>query len=154
MRVPLLCLCAAAAGWVLTGAAFGRASAEGAPPGTSASALSGRWATPTRHGVVEIAPCGSSICGRLIDSDGIRANAQIRDSRNANVTLRDRPLKGLTILQGFHPIPEGWDGGTIYNAEDGGLYHARITVDGADRLRLRGCIVWPLCKVQTWTRAR
>jgi uncharacterized protein (DUF2147 family) len=119
-----------------------------------ADAAVGRWQTENRHGVVEIARCGSSICGTLLSSDGLRANPQLRDEKNKDAQLRSRPLKDLRILQGFQWKSGSWFGGTIYNAEDGGTYGATVTVIDSDHLRLKGCIVWPLCKTQTWIRLR
>jgi len=68
--------------------------------------------------------------------------------------LRNRQLKGLTILQGFARGENGWDGGSIYNPDDGGTYKATITIADPDTLKLKGCIVWPLCKTQVWKRLR
>jgi len=132
------------------------AAALAAPVAGAASAdqALGRWSTPSKHGVVEVATCGSSICGRLMDSDSIRANPAFADGKNKDAALRTRPLKGMTILKGFTRTKEGWDGGSIYNPEDGGTYKATITVVDADTLKLKGCIVWPLCKTQTWKRLR
>jgi uncharacterized protein (DUF2147 family) len=114
----------------------------------------GRWRTTSRHGVVEIARCGASLCGRLIESDNIRTNPDLRDVNNKDTAKRGRKLKDLQILGGFTRKAGSWDGGTIYNPEDGGTYKATITPAGADTLKLKGCIVWPLCKTQTWTRMR
>jgi uncharacterized protein (DUF2147 family) len=114
----------------------------------------GHWATPSKHGVVEIVACGTSVCGRLIESDSIRTNPDMRDAHNGDAARRNRPLKGLMLLEGFHRGANGWDGGTIYNPEDGGTYHATITLSGPDKLNLKGCVVWPLCKNQTWQRIR
>jgi len=116
--------------------------------------LVGRWQTEARHGVVEITRCGPSICGTLIESDGLRAEPHLRDVKNKDARLRDRELRGLRILQGFTWKSDAWSGGTIYNAEDGGTYSATVTPVDANRLKLKGCIVWPLCKTQTWTRIR
>jgi uncharacterized protein (DUF2147 family) len=117
-----------------------------------AERIAGRWMTETRHGVVEIAPCGASICGRLIDSDSIRADPQRRDEHNKDAAQRQRPLKGLTMLEGFHGSGSEWDGGSVYNPDDGGTYHGTLTMVDANRLKVRGCIVWPLCKSQIWKR--
>lgn len=114
----------------------------------------GRWMTETRHGVVDIARCGESVCGRLVDSDGIRANPGLLDVNNKDTGLRTRPIKGVQILSGFTQSGGQWTGGVIYNGEDGGTYRATLTPIGTDRLKVRGCIVWPLCKTQTWTRIR
>ncbi|MEW9856753.1 DUF2147 domain-containing protein [Novosphingobium sp. M1R2S20] len=114
----------------------------------------GHWRTPAKNGHVEITRCGESVCGRLIESDNIRANPELRDANNKNEAKRDRRLKNLQILGGFKGEAKQWTGGTIYNPEDGGTYKATITPAGANTLKLKGCIVWPLCKTQTWTRIR
>lgn len=112
----------------------------------------GRWITETRHGVVEITSCGTSICGQLIDSDTIRLDPRHRDEKNKDAAQRQRPLKGLPMLQGFHQDGVRWDGGSVYNPDDGGTYHGTVTVVDAKTLKVRGCIVWPLCKSQVWKR--
>lgn len=122
-----------------------------APP---ADAVIGQWMTETRHGIVHIQRCGASICGTLVTSDGIRGDPALPDKNNQDEKLRTRPLKGITMLQGFTQSGGLWDGGTIYNAEDGRTYKARITPVDADHLKLRGCVFVPFCKTQTWTRVR
>ena len=114
----------------------------------------GRWQTETKHGVVEIARCGASICGKLTGSDGLKANPNLLDVNNKDVGLRGRKLLGLQLLGGFTYADGAWSGGTIYNGEDGGTYKATVTPVDADHLKLKGCIIWPLCKTQTWTRLR
>lgn len=126
------------------------ALAPAMPP--RADAALGRWLTETRHGIVEITACGGSLCGRLVTSDSIRADPQRRDVNNRDPAQRQRPLKGLAMLQGFKRSGSRWDGGSVYNPEDGGTYHGTLTVVDADTLKVRGCIVWPLCKSQLWKR--
>ncbi|KKC26300.1 DUF2147 domain-containing protein [Sphingomonas sp. SRS2] len=114
----------------------------------------GRWKTETRNGIVEITHCGQSLCGKLLSSDGITANPALKDVKNKDEKLRGRALKGVQLLGGFTLKNGVWDGGTIYNAEDGKTYDARITPVDANTLKLRGCVFVPLCKNQTWTRVR
>ncbi|WP_267387014.1 DUF2147 domain-containing protein [Sphingomonas sp. GC_Shp_3] len=114
----------------------------------------GRWQTPVRHGVVEITKCGASICGSLMDSDGLRADPHLKDIKNKDASKRSRALKGLVILEGFAWKSNAWADGTIYNADDGGTYTATLTPTSANQIKLKGCIVWPLCKTQVWTRIR
>ncbi len=116
--------------------------------------VTGRWKTQTRNAIVEIQRCGPSICGRILSSDALRTNPDLRDARNSNVQLRTRPLKGLQILGGFTADGANWSGGKIYNAEDGKTYSADITLAGPDQLKLRGCVFKPFCRTQTWTRVR
>ncbi|HEX7874360.1 MAG TPA: DUF2147 domain-containing protein [Sphingobium sp.] len=117
-----------------------------------ANAVLGRWRTEVRHGVVEIARCGPSICGKLIDSDGLKTNPNLLDTNNKDAAQRGRKLMGVQMLQGFTWKGGAWQGGTIYNGEDGGTYKATVTPITHNQLKLKGCIVWPLCKTQTWTR--
>ena len=114
----------------------------------------GRWRTQTRNGIVEVERCGASICGRLLSSDGLRTNPDMRDINNKDANLRGRKLLNLQVLSGFTRGDAEWTGGTIYNGEDGGTYKATVTPIDADHLKVKGCIIWPLCKSQTWTRIR
>lgn len=120
----------------------------------SPDAVVGRWKTETRNGIVEITRCGSSLCGKILSSDGLSADPALKDVNNKDAKLRGRPVRGLQILGGFTFKNGVWDGGKIYNAEDGKTYDARITPIDANSLKLRGCIFVPLCKNQTWTRVR
>ncbi|NIJ21797.1 uncharacterized protein (DUF2147 family) [Sphingomonas naasensis] len=128
-------------------------SIAAAAPQSTDSAI-GRWRTETRGGIVEIQRCGASICGRLLTSDKIRTDPNLKDANNSNAALRGRPLRGLQILAGFTRSGDGWTGGKIYNAEDGKTYGADVTPAGPDTLKVRGCVFKPFCKTQTWTRVR
>lgn len=113
----------------------------------------GRWRTETRNAIVEIDRCGQALCGRLITSDGIRANPELTDSKNKDAALRGRKLAGIEMLNGFTRDGDRWTGGKVYNPNDGGTYSGTLIPVDADHLRLKGCIIWPLCKTETWTRA-
>jgi len=125
----------------------------GAAP-VSPDAAIGTWKTETRNGIVEIQHCGTSICGRLVSSDALRANPDTRDAHNSDAAKRARPLKNLLMLSGFARAADAWTGGSIYNADDGKTYSARVTPISADQLKVRGCVFVPFCKTQTWTRVR
>lgn len=114
----------------------------------------GLWQTPTNGGQVRISRCGQALCGTLVTSSHIRADANARDEHNKNASLRSRPLRNLPMLTGFTGGPTEWRGGSVYNPEDGGTYRGTITLTNDNTLRLRGCIVAPLCKTQTWTRVQ
>lgn len=126
-----------------------------AAPAANAETVIGRWKTETHNAIVEIARCGPSICGRLVTSDTIKANPSMKDARNSDASLRNRPIAGMQMLSGFSPAADGvWENGKVYNAEDGKTYSGKITPVGANQLKLRGCVFYPLCKTQTWTRVR
>ena len=129
------------------------ALAGAAAPPVQTDMVVGRWKTETKNGVVEIARCGASICGRLVTSDILRTNPGLTDGRNVNPALRNRPLRGLLMLKDFTRGTGGvWENGTIYNGDDGKTYSARVTPIGPNQLKVRGCVFVPFCKTQTWTR--
>ncbi|WP_341990316.1 DUF2147 domain-containing protein [Azorhizobium sp. AG788] len=136
---------------LVVGAAF--MALLGAAPAFAAD-VTGLWATPSRGGQVEITKCGASVCGRLVSSEGIKADPALKDANNTDTGQRGRLLKGLLILKGFSGGPTEWTGGEIYNAEDGKTYGATLTLNADDTLNVRGCVFVPLCKTQTWTRVR
>lgn len=119
-----------------------------------ADAAVGTWRTESKNAIVEMTRCGTSLCGKLVTSDGLKANPDMRDINNKDAALRGRKLMGIPMISGLTWDGSAWSGGTVYNAEDGGTYKATITAPDADHLKLKGCIVWPLCKSQTWTRVR
>ena len=65
-----------------------------------------------------------------MESDGLRANPDLRDINNKDAAKRSRAIKGLQILGGFTRDDGKWSGGTIYNPDDGGTYKATITTAG------------------------
>ena len=120
----------------------------------SADTVIGTWNSPTKHGVIQISKCGSTICGTLRDGDDMRANPNARDTNNSDPKLQTRPLKGLNIFSGFTPGDGGWENGEVYDPSKGKTYSGKITIKDANTLTLRGCIFVPLCRTDTWTRAR
>jgi uncharacterized protein (DUF2147 family) len=112
----------------------------------------GLWKTPVDRGVIRIERCGADLCGRAVSSARLRALPDQKDARNRDPALRGRAIRGLLILK-LHPLGPGrWGGGSVYNPDDGRTYKADLEMVGEGRLRLRGCIVAPFCRTQTWTR--
>ncbi|MBC7668091.1 DUF2147 domain-containing protein [Caulobacter sp. DWR2-3-1b2] len=114
----------------------------------------GLWQTETNGGQVEISRCGNSLCGKLVTSNHIKADPTIKDVKNKDASLKARPLKNMQMLYDFTGGPTRWTGGKVYNADDGGTYSGTITLTSPNSLKLKGCIVAPLCKTQKWTRIK
>jgi hypothetical protein len=57
-------------------------------------------------------------------------------------------LLGLTQKE-----PNKWQG-EIYNSQNGKMYAASISMADENTLDLEGCLVWPLCLTQQWTRVK
>ena len=134
-------------------ALFGVAIAATLSAAANASPVEGLWRAPVHEAVIEVYDCGAQVCGRLVSSDLLRRRPDLRDSRNADPSARNRPIKNLVLMSGFAAGPSEWKGGDIYNPEDGRTYHASLTLADPTTLKLTGCIVFPLCRTQTWRRA-
>ncbi len=134
-----------------------------AGPEAGGDAIVGFWTTADQDARIEIYRCGSGYCGRIAyleepnypaDDEGGMGGLPKVDRFNPDPDLRRRPLLGLTFLEGFRY--EGgnvWDGGRIYNPENGKFYRARISLADGDRLMLRG--YWGLSllgRTETWVR--
>jgi uncharacterized protein (DUF2147 family) len=115
----------------------------------------GDWKTPEHNGVVRISQCdGDALCGKLVDGDDLRADPDVRDTRNQDPAKRARLMKGLTLFDGVKGGPTEWTGGSLYNPEDGKTYHGSIKLVDANTLKLTGCVFAPFCRSQTWTRLK
>jgi uncharacterized protein (DUF2147 family) len=134
-------------------AAIAHSSAGLAAP-AFAQDVTGLWQTQTNGGQVEISHCGNSLCGKLVSSNHIKSDPSVKDEKNKDASLRNRPLKNMQMLYDFTGGPTKWTGGKVYNAADGGTYSGTITLLSANELKLKGCIVAPLCKTEKWTRIK
>jgi uncharacterized protein (DUF2147 family) len=119
-----------------------------------AADISGLWQTPTNGGQVEIARCGNSLCGKLVNSTHIKADPMVKDVKNKDEAQRGRTLKNLQMLYDFSGGPTKWKGGKVYNPDDGGTYSGTIELISDNQLKLKGCIVAPFCKTQVWNRVK
>jgi uncharacterized protein (DUF2147 family) len=128
-------------------AVFGLCAATAAAAGPE-----GLWSTPVHHGVVEVYDCGDAICARIVTSDRLKLDPTETDVKNKDPALRNRPLKGLTVMWDFKGGPLEWKDGHAYDPADGGTYHGSLKLADPDTIRLTGCIIFPLCQTQSWTR--
>jgi uncharacterized protein (DUF2147 family) len=130
----------------------------------------GKWLTESTNAQTELYRCADPargpICGKVVwlrnatnpDQTPAASVEEVRDVKNPDAALRDRRLIGLEFLYGFKPAegePGTYEGGKIYNAEDGETYSARIKLENPDKLVLRGYVLMPMLgKSQTWTRVK
>jgi uncharacterized protein (DUF2147 family) len=118
----------------------------------------GLWYAEGGAAQVEISVCGDALCGRIVwlRSPWDDTGCALRDRSNGNVSLRDRPLLGLEILQGLKPADTAgqvWTNGTIYDPTSGKTYTCNLRVEGDNQLHLRGYVGIPLLgRTTTWIR--
>ena len=130
--------------------AAGSAGAQGA----AGRGVLGDWKTEGGDATVRIAPCpgnANTVCGNFVGFKGGGANA--RDAKNPNPALRSRPLIGMPFVTNFKPAGANrWNGGKIYNPQDGKTYNSKMALNPNGALTVNGCVL-VVCQGQTWTRA-
>lgn len=125
-------------------------------PAFASSTVHGLWLTEAGTGTVRVADCGSgpmegTPCGVVATAD-IPDGEPTTDVNNSDPDLRDVPIIGLTMLDGFEQSGSKWKKGRIYNPEDGKSYKSSIQLDeDPNVLKVKGCIAF-LCQTQRWTR--
>ncbi len=113
--------------------------------------VTGRWLTTEGKAIVEIAPCGAQLCGRIAKVLKPRPGGPAIDSNNPDPAKRRQPIEGLSILTGFTAKDDRW-AGRIYDPESGRTYRSELVAQGGT-LKVKGCF-GPFCRTQEWTRAR
>jgi len=112
--------------------------------------IAGVWETAT-GGYVQIYEDGGKWEGTIVGSSDGEARY---DKQNPDKSKQDRRLLGVTVLQGLNYAGEGaYEGGSIYDPNNGKTYKAKATQTGPDTLDARGYIGISLIgKSQTWKR--
>ncbi len=125
-----------------------------ATPAAAAAPIEGRWVTEEKDSIVEIKPCGNSICGRIVKFLKAPPKPNPKDTENPNPKLRSRPIMGMAVLSGFklHDADDGEYKGTIYDPRNGKSYKSFLSVNDNGTLKVQGC-VGPFCQSQTWRKA-
>jgi uncharacterized protein (DUF2147 family) len=117
-----------------------------AKPAVAAASVNGKWYTDGQDSIVEVGPCGASVCGRVakILKPQPGGPAVPVDSNNPDPKLRTRPIQGMTILSGFKDTGKEWVG-SIYDPRAGKTYKSTMVRLANGNLKVKGC--WgPFCR--------
>lgn len=107
------------------------------------SGLLGDWWTPGFGARVRIEPCGDAVCGRIL---------WVWDESSSEIADKS-PLVGRRVIDGMRADgPQRWNGGRMYNPEDGRDYKGHLHLQSPTRLSVEGCVLF-ICKQQVWRRA-
>jgi uncharacterized protein (DUF2147 family) len=121
-------------------------------------AVTGKWKTIDDEtgeamGIVAIFEKGGKIYGRVID---------ILDPKNRNRVCescvgedKNKSILGLTIIKGLTKDGNEYNKGKILDPKNGKLYKCYITLEGKDKLKVRGYIGFSLLgRTQYWYRVK
>lgn len=110
----------------------------------------GDWQVEDAVAVIRVAECNGSMWGAV----SWEKTPGGLDKNNPDVSKRTRPTLGMVTLFDMKKKAKAdeWNG-KVYDARDSGkLYSASIKPKSQNELEIEGCLVWPLCGSQTWTR--
>jgi len=122
------------------------ASATSAP-----SDITGLWLTDDGKGLVQIEPCGTHMCGRIVKVLDTRPDVPKTDSHNPDPKLRNRPLTGLMTLWDFNRSGSVWKDGRAYDPKSGKSYKSTLAKNPDGSLKVTGCVLF-ICESRRWTR--
>jgi uncharacterized protein (DUF2147 family) len=108
------------------------------------SDVTGLWIDHTGQGAVEILPCGSRICGRVVWL------------KNPNHKSKSgKRICGTQVLGDLAPRPDNaWEEGWIYNPEDEERFSAALKLANANTLIVTGYLgIKLLGETFTWKRS-
>ena len=133
--------------------AFAPAALLAMPSAAQAQSILGVWNTGSEGGKVQIYRCGKAYCGKIVDAARLRANPDLRDTRNSDPALRSRRLMGLVVLRNFTGGPRDFTGEGVYDPESGdGARSAKLKLLSNGKLQVKGCVA-VFCRTKLWTRA-
>ena len=96
---------------------------------------------------IQIFDCSAMLCGRVVwlkeplDRQGLLK----RDKHNPDPALRQRQVCGPTIIWNLQPVDRNrWEGGWLYNPNDGMTYRTTIELKSADAILARVYLGYPL----------
>ncbi|WP_242126501.1 DUF2147 domain-containing protein [Sphingobium sp. Sx8-8] len=118
-----------------------------------ATTIEGSWLTDDQKGVVQIAPCGTHMCGRIARVLDKGPNVPATDVNNPDPRLRRQPIVGLQTLWGFTRDGSVWKGGRAYDPKSGQSYRSTLELYPDGALKVTGCVLF-LCQSRRWTRIR
>lgn len=125
-------------------------------PSIKAQGVLGKWHsidpdTGAKESVIEIYTTGDKIYGKIIEI--LKEEDKDKTCIECTGKDKDQPIQGLVIVRGLSKEGDEWTGGKILDPKNGKLYKCYVTLDGDDKLKLRGYIGFSLIgRTEYWYR--
>jgi uncharacterized protein (DUF2147 family) len=94
--------------------------------------------TGLKESVIQVYQKEDKIYGKIIEI----LKEEDKDKTCIECTGKDKnqPIEGLVIMRGLSKDGDEWNGGQILDPKNGKLYKCYVTLDGNNKLKLRGYI--------------
>lgn len=123
-----------------------------------AQSVVGKWKTiddetGEAKSIVEVYEKSGKIYAKVVDI--LRADHKKDVCTKCDGTEKNKPILGMVIMNGLKKDGDEYNGGTILDPTNGKRYKCYITLESADKLKLRGYIGISLVgRTQYWTRVK
>lgn len=123
-----------------------------------AQSVIGKWKTiddetGEAKSIVEIYEKSGKIYGKVVDI--LRADHKKDVCSKCEGAEKNKPIIGMVIISGLKKDGSEYSGGTILDPTSGKKYKCYITLDSADKLKLRGYVgISIMGRTQYWTRVK
>ncbi|MBB2953266.1 MULTISPECIES: DUF2147 domain-containing protein [Sphingobacterium] len=115
----------------------------------------GKWQNPSGEGRIEIYKKGEKYFGKLYwlkEPNDAQGNIK-KDIKNPDKSLQSRQVQGLEILTNFSKDGNVYQDGKIYDPKTGKTYSCKMTLQGTDKLDIRGYVGVSLFgRTESWKR--
>lgn len=124
----------------------------------NAQSVIGKWktfddATGDAKSIVEITEKDGKIYGKVIEIlNSEKKNAKCNNCPDSD---KDKPVLGLYVIKGLSKDGKEYSNGKILDPSSGKLYKCTVSLDGNDKLKVRGYVgISAFGRNQIWTRVK
>lgn len=113
----------------------------------------GTWLTGSEKAKVQIFKSGDKYYGTIVwlRNPTYEDGTPKVDKNNPDKSKQGNTIVGLNMLKNFSFDEDEWNGGTIYDPENGKLYSCKISIRDGNKLDVRGYIgISLLGRTETW----
>lgn len=96
--------------------------------------------------VIEIAPCGSRLCGTVVKAS---RNQQAKAERGSGTHLI-----GSRLITDLEPVGPGAYNGRVFLADRDVYASGTVHQISEDELEVKGCVLMVICRARTYVRVR
>lgn len=118
----------------------------------------GKWktiddATGDAKSIVEITERDGKIYGKVVELlNPAMKGLKCKDCEGAD---KDKPVLGIEVIKGLKKDGDKYTDGKILDPSSGKLYKCNVTLDGADKLKVRGYVgISAFGRNQIWHRVK
>ena len=109
----------------------------------AAAEIEGRWRSPGGNSIIEIAPCGSDLCGTV---------AWASDKAKKDAAKATSNLIGTQLLTGLQEKKPGRWQGKLFIPDKNMRVNAKIQLASPSQLKVSGCAAKVICSSQLWNK--